>query len=267
MPRLDAFRHAVARPDESSLHDLSDVSWEAWNDSYRAELDQHKIAASGICVMDQNVLRIPSFTRAVHSLRESSRAWFSIQPNVRDHDARTVIRAAAETGFRGITFHSYLQRIGESDFPTVVELSQYAAEQGLFVGLCTAFGSRMLYQYDSLRLAVEVLNAVNCPVVLYHGGGAKVLEAFLIAEMWEHAYLETSFSLSYWLGSSVEQDFAYAIRKLGADRIFFGSDAPFVSLDTAIVDHLEFLRRHEFSEVERDTVMGDACHRVLLGER
>ena len=43
MPRLDAFRHAVARPDESSLHDLSDVSWEAWNDSYRAELDQHKI--------------------------------------------------------------------------------------------------------------------------------------------------------------------------------------------------------------------------------
>ena len=175
MPIIDAFRHPVLRPDESSLFDLSDVNWASWHDAYVSEADQHQVAASGICVMDQNVLSDPAFLRTVSQLRESMRGWFTLQLGLKVPDPEAVIRAAADAGCRGITFHSYLQRISKSEFPAVIELCQRASEVGLFVGLCTAYGSRELYLYDNLRLTVEILNHVDCPVVMYHTGGAKIL--------------------------------------------------------------------------------------------
>ena len=263
MPMFDAFRHPVLRPDEASLFDLSDVDWSAWCDQLLSESDRAAVASSGICLMDPAVITNAGFQSTASKLQQSNRAWFTLQPDLNAATPHQQLRAAKDAGIRGITFHSYLQHISDDRFPLVVELSQLAEELGMFVGLCTAYGSRQIYRYDNLRLTVEVLNAVKCPVVMYHAGGAKVLDAMLIAEMWDNAYLETSFSLSYWLGSSVENDLAFVIRKLGSERILFGSDAPFIPLDQSIEDHQQFLRRHQFNQTDSDNIMGRSCRRLL----
>jgi predicted TIM-barrel fold metal-dependent hydrolase len=81
--------------------------------------------------------------------------------------------------------------------------------------------------------------------------------------MWPALCIETSFTLSYWLGSSVETDLAFAIEKLGADRIMFGSDAPFVPLDAALRDHRTFFKRHGISTEDQALVLGDTARNVL----
>ena len=49
-------------------------------------------------------------------------------------------------------------------------------------------------------------------IIFYHAGGCKILDAFIIAEMWTNVYLETSFSLSYWKKSSIENDLNFVIK-------------------------------------------------------
>jgi predicted TIM-barrel fold metal-dependent hydrolase len=100
-------------------------------------------------------------------------------------------------------------------------------------------------------------------VVFSHGGGAKVLDAMLAADAFPNVLLETSFSLSYWLGSSVETDMAYAMRKLGAHRWLYGSDAPFIPMVTALNDHLRFFERHGFAQCDVEAIMGGNARKYL----
>ena len=66
--------------------------------------------------------------------------------------------------------------------------------------------------------------------------------------------METSFSLNYWIGSSVEQDIAFSIKKLGVERWLFGSDAPFIEIERAIKEQLNFFDKWKFSEKEIEKI-------------
>jgi predicted TIM-barrel fold metal-dependent hydrolase len=193
----------------------------------------------------------------------SKRLWYTLMPDFRSYDPFYIVELASKVGFRGITFHSYLQKITPLDYSHVVELAKFANSLGMFTGICTAYGSKGIYDFHSLPLAVEILNKMDGPLVLYHAGGARIIEAFLLCEMWPNLYLETSFSLSYWLNSSIELDLAFSIRKLGVDRFMFGSDAPFVTVDKALIDHSRFLDRHGFSQSEGEMLLGGTARSVF----
>jgi len=252
---IDAFIHPVQTPSEADLFDLDGFPWETWLSSALAEMDQHGVAASGVCIMDPGILRRPAALRTLTQASASGRFWFTLVPDFRSATASDTVRRAAESGFRGLTFHSYLQRIAPPDYETVAELAALAHEARLFTGLCTAYGSKRIFDFHSLPLAAAVARSVSGPVLLYHAGGARILEAMLMCEMWPQLLLETSFSLTYWLGSSVETDFAFAFRKIGCERVLFGSDAPFLSRSRAIHDHQNFLARHGFAPVECDRIL------------
>jgi predicted TIM-barrel fold metal-dependent hydrolase len=260
---IDMFIHPVVQANEGNLHDLSRLDWNAWCAKTLSSMDSHQVTASGVCVMDAGILDRPEHLSQLRTATASGRFWFTLMPDLRRGDAADQVAAAAASGFRGITFHSYLQAITPADYPAVVHLAVEAEALGLFVGLCTAYGSKHMFDYHSLPLAAAVASETAGPVVLYHNGGARVLDAMLLCEMWPHLLLETSFSLSYWVGSSVETDLAFAIRKIGAQRVLFGSDAPFLPLDTALRDHADFFARHGFTRAEQLLILGDAAHALF----
>ena len=253
---IDFFVHSVTAPDEGDLHDLSSLDWRKWLGDRLVAMDRHGIERSGVCVMDTAILERRGDLDELRRATDSGRFFFTLMPDFRNTSPEATVAAMVDGGFRGITFHSYLQEIGEKEFCRVAEWSAAAAEAGLLPGFCTAYGSKRIYDYYSLPLVAEVARRIADPVVLYHAGGAKVLEAMLLCEMWPNLHLETSFSLSYWAGSSVEADLAFAIRKIGAERVLFGSDAPFVPVDKALADHEAFFEKFEFSSAQRDAVMG-----------
>jgi predicted TIM-barrel fold metal-dependent hydrolase len=96
-----------------------------------------------------------------------------------------------------------------------------------------------------------------------HGGGRQVLEAMLVAADAPQVLLETSFSLPYYVGSSVDTDFAFAMRKLGAARWMFGSDAPFVPLGESVERTREFFDRHHFTAAEADQIFHGTAAALL----
>ncbi len=259
---IDFFVHPAFRADEGGLHDLSGLDWRWFGETLR-EMDRLGIERSGVCLMDPALFEQPAAVDLLRRAGESGRFFFTWMPDFRRPSPETVLSRLQEGGISGITFHSYLQRIVPDDYGRVAEWCAAAAASGMLCGFCTAYGSKGIFEHFSLPLVVEAAKRTEGPIVLYHAGGAKILEAMLICEMWPNLYLETSFSLSYWRGSSVETDLAFAIRKIGAARVIFGSDAPFVPSATAIADHHAFFEKYGFEESERSAVMGGTAASLL----
>lgn len=260
---IDMFIHPVAHAAEADLFDLSALDWSSWTATTLATMDESGVAASGVCVMDDRILDRLAHLKQLAEATATKRLWFTFMPDIRRADALQRIEQAAAAGFKGITFHSYLQEIAPSDYPLVVEFAKRAEALGLFTGLCTAYGSKRMFDFHSLPLAAEVAKHLSGPILLYHNGGARALEALLLCEMWPNLYLETSFSLSYWLGSSVEADLAFSIKKLGARRVMFGSDAPFLPAKVALRDHAVFFEKHGFTAEDQALVLGDSARAVF----
>ena len=168
-------------------------------------------------------------------------------------------------GIDAIKFHCYVQKIEETDFQKVKELAKVAADLDMPIFIDTSYGSAGMYRYDNLKLAAFLLEEItSIPVVLLHSGGARILEAFLLASACPNVYLESSFSLPYYLGSSVEQDTAFAYKKV-SEKVIYGSDFPYVDMATSLKAFLKFAKDWEFTDVEIEGFLSSNVKKVFGG--
>ncbi|NEO12168.1 MULTISPECIES: amidohydrolase family protein [unclassified Moorena] len=263
MTYIDICIHPVFTPKEADLFNVSFNSLEVFSTRIISEFEQHHIHHSMVCLFDSNPLNDFNNIQKFIELKQSRKLSFSCLIDFRDPSCQDVLVNAAKSGFSSITFHPYLQEIESTHFAQIADICQQAEKLGLFVCVCSAYGSKKIFKYYSLPLVVHLAERIQCPIVMIHGGGAKVLEAFLIAEMYPQIYFETSFSLPYWIGSTVETDFAFVMKSLGAHRCMFGSDAPFIPLDQAISSHFDFFKRHHFTDNDIDQIMGRTAAKLL----
>jgi uncharacterized protein len=178
-------------------------------------------------------------------------------------DARARLERARALGVAALKFHPYLQRIVPADFDAAADLAREAERLGMFVMVCGSYGTRALNRHDGVRLAAALADEVACPIVLSHGGGRQILDAMLIAEDAPQLLLDTSFSLPYYLGSSIETDFAFAMRKLGAARWVFGSDAPFMTLEDSVAAVRRFFDHHKFTARDVEQILHGTAAALL----
>lgn len=253
---VDSFLHPVTLPSENALFGISVASLDADLPAIST-----RMAASGV---ERAMLVLFNPEALDYALAGAGHGFnLSLLADFRRKDAFDRLADQARKGVRSITFHPYLQDIVCEDWPKAIVFAREAERLGLFIAICTAYGSGKIYSVDVLPFAAAVAGAVTCPVVFAHCGGARILDAMLIADAHPNVWLETSFSLSYWSGSSVEQDMAFAMHKLGAERWLFGSDAPFVEMEKALADHFSFFERHRFANSEIEAIMGNNALRLL----
>ncbi|RHX78266.1 hypothetical protein EHQ05_16540 [Leptospira yasudae] len=260
---IDMFIHPILKPSEADLFNIDPNSVSKVSDHLAGAFQKNEISHGVICFFDIKFLKSRPHLDAFRKSRNDLLYSYSYLIDFRSDDWLETLTFAAKEGFKSITFHSYLQEIKESEYDNVRTVCIEAEKLGLYINVCSAFGSKKIYKYYSLPLAVHILDAVSCPVLLVHAGGGKLIEALLIAEMYPNAYLETSFSVTFWKNSSVEIDLAYGIRKFGADRFMFGSDFPFVSLEIAIADHNIFFEKFAFGKNEIEQIMYGTSRKIL----
>jgi uncharacterized protein len=259
MEIVDFFRFPIAYPNESNLFKLND------NDLYKS-LDlpeKSNIKHAMLALFDSTVIYKSNQVNAISNASISGDFSFTYMPNLDIPFSEEQLNAAFDMGCCSIVLHPYLQKIDGTKIERVKQLTKHAASIGMFVCVCCAYGGRHIFEYYPLRTVAAVAESIEIPIIIVHGGGAKILDAFLIAESFPNIYLETSFSLQYWLGSSIEKDFAFAIRRLGVERCLFGSDSPFMQIDDSIEAHITFLNRHNFNENEVKMLMGQTAKELL----
>jgi len=195
----------------------------------------------------------PSFIESVSNLFDHF--TMTVMLDFRSKEAYSALDALSKKNISAIKFHSYFQKITDSDFPDVLRLSEYAQSLGISVAVCTSYGTSNMYLFDGMHLACYLSNAITrVPLILLHSGGAKAIDAMLLAAEKKNVYLESSFSLNYYQGSTIEKDLAFSYRKIGVDRILYGSDYPYVSMEDSIRVAQEFFLSNHYSEVEMEKI-------------
>lgn len=196
--------------------------------------------------------------------RDWSRAAFTQLLDFRRDRVNVALDYLLECHVDGIKLHSYVQKIGESDFPVALAAAKAAAERGFFICIDASYGTTRLYDHDNLRLAALLIREIrNVPIIILHSGGARCWDAMLLALDGPNVYLETSFTLPHYRGSSIESDLSFIYRKIGVDKVLYASDFPYVSLEESTECIGQFFDRFGFSHGERSAILSENAHTLL----
>jgi predicted TIM-barrel fold metal-dependent hydrolase len=176
----------------------------------------------------------------------------------------TLNQAVREWGLKGLKLHPRLQRMDPSHSALVLELTRLAADLNIPVLIDAFFYGAASYGLDTLRLIASLSQQVpQARIIIAHMGGFKVLEATLMAKENPNLFMDLSFSPLYFEGSSVEQDIRFAMKKLGPDRLLFGSDFPHMDMAKSIAKVRELMDRVGFNDAEQARVMGENAIELL----
>ena len=224
---------------------------------------KEKIDAGNFMLFNENLSPVEAsvFTSVV---RETfSEARFTVLGNIHNQAEAQRLEGLKKAGIDAVKFHCYFQKIEETDFQKVMELANVAVDLHMPIFIDTSYGSSDMYRYDNLRLAAFLVEKITTvPIVLLHSGGSRILEAFLLADACPNVFLETSFSLPYYIGSSVEQDMAFAYKKV-SEKVIYGSDFPYVNMTTSLETFLKFSQDWKFTEAQIEGFLSSNVRKIF----
>ncbi len=207
------------------------------------------------------LFNVDLFSESIESFREvvsNNMSYFSLTAlmDFRRTDLDQYLKRAKVNGVRAVMVNSYLQRICDSDFAKVYEMCRIAESNDMIICIDGSYGTTKMYEYDNLKLAGYIADRISTvPIVIIHSGGYRVVEAMLLALDKANIWLDTSFSLAYYLGSSIEKDFAFVYKRLNCERVVYGSDVPYLNSDRALEIHLEFFKKYRFTDLEAEKIL------------
>lgn len=228
------------------------------------QLKKSSIEKGLVIILDTNFLKSE---KKIEYLRNERKSWSNIflcfMFDFRKSDSMNLLMLAKTIGAKAVKFHPLLQKITEKDFPKVKELAKEAEKLGFFIVIDCAYATKKISESSGIKLSAYLSDLAACPIIMAHSGGALVSEAFNIAADSKNLYLDASFSLDFWKGSSVEKDFALAFKKLGSDRCVYGSDAPSVEIERSVKAANNFFKKYDFPEEDINNIMYSTADKIL----
>ena len=182
---------------------------------------------------------------------ESLSAYVNITPGTR-RSTRELYYSVHSLGYKGLKLHPRLNTFKLESRDTTL-LCREAGNLGIPV-LIDAFVDRINLKQGILPQHFAAL-AEKCSETNFiwaHMGGYKVLDFLFLGKPLPNVFMDFSFTLQYFQGSSVIQDVVYAMRNMKFDRIFYGSDYPDRPIGEALKVAIDTLRSHALSDDEMD---------------
>jgi len=246
MRLIDSHIHCFPEPDLSKEITLSEYPVNKYLKELSQKLKKNQIDEAVVYILDERVL--------LKSIEKPNNLILGCIIGI--HDKIGIFSdAASKKGIKIIKLLPYEQKITRDKFDRVIDLATYLSEKKMVLTICSTYGSKFLFDTNGPELAAYIKKYVDIPIILAHGGGPKVFDAMSLALSYDDIYLDTSFSLIYWSGSSVIQDFAFALKKLECERIFYGSDYPNIGFDESLTNFKDFLRTYNFSMEEEENLL------------
>ncbi|MCZ7575392.1 MAG: amidohydrolase family protein [Ardenticatenaceae bacterium] len=201
----------------------------------------------------------------------------SVDPNARVYSDPLLAATQLEDlltrfPFKGLKLHPRIQGFSISD-PRHTAFFQRVVALGLPVLIdCISQPRSLVPLADNLPFEVDrLLRAVpGLKIILAHMGGHRVLDAYCVALAHPHVYLDLSWVIHLYQGSSVEQDIKFVVKKLAPmRRIVFGTDFPIFNREKTLpIRYSRDLCMNMFTEIELDQgevagIMGDTIADLL----
>lgn len=163
---------------------------------------------------------------------------------------------------KGLKLHPRLQDFSIND-PRIIPLVNKAADLGLPIVVDTfPNGAGMEGSFPLLldRLATDVPKA---NIIMAHFGGYKLWDALFVAKAHPRMFVDLSYTLLYFRGSSLERDLGFAIKKLGSHKCIYGSDHPEMEINKTLDASLEVLNHYRLSSQDMENILGKTISSLL----
>ncbi|MEZ4938056.1 MAG: amidohydrolase family protein [Crocinitomicaceae bacterium] len=185
---------------------------------------------------------------AKYARSQTDTAAFTLLIDFRAANVYEHIEAGIAAGINCIKFHSYHQQIDSSCYPKIIEICKYAEEKGLIICLDGSYGTSKMIQYDIVDFICTIADAITkTTIIVLHSGGLQCLKILLLALEKSNIYLETSLTLPWYEGSSIEQDLAFMYKKMEDHKILFATDSPYIPFQDGYDATIRFFEKHGFS--------------------
>jgi predicted TIM-barrel fold metal-dependent hydrolase len=261
---IDMHLHLYSSPEVAKEGDWNSIILDKNLKSLTNSLKELSIKKGLVIILDTNFLTNKTAVAYLRNNRNKlSNLSFCLMLDFRKAYFSHLLDLAKDLKVKAIKIHPYLQKIAPKDYEKVGKLAKKASALGFILVVDCSYGTKYLYDYNGIRLCAYLSNLISTPIIMAHSGGAQALEAFSLAADTTNLYLETSFSLDFWKGSSAEQDFAFAFKKLGSTRCLYGSDAPFVNIEDSIKTANEFFKKYKFSKKEINNILYNSAKTLL----
>ena len=158
----------------------------------------------------------------------------------------------------------YEQHIFKNNYDNVLYLAKKMEKRDMILTVCCAYGSRYLHKTNGVELVSYLVNnGIESPIIMAHGGMVKVFDAMSLMLEFPNLYMDISFTLPYWWGSSVIRDYAFTFEKLKYERIFYGSDYPYINFKKSMKYFNKFCKKYNIDEKAVDKILYDNFKNLL----
>lgn len=189
-------------------------------------------------------------------------SFINVHPRHQDAE-NELLFGIQQLGFKGLKLHPRLQEYFPNE-ACVISLCRLAGELNVPV-LLDAFpdGTALMQGFDPLKYAELAKACPNTKFIWAHMGGHKVIDFMMLAKRLPNVYMDCSYSLLYYRGSSVTDDLLYAMKSMRYDRIFYGSDYPDRSLKDSLEQSLVILEQYGVNGEALNKIMYENCESLL----
>lgn len=168
-------------------------------------------------------------------------------------------------GLQGLKLHPRFQGVGADD-ERIVPLVEKAVELDLPIAI-----DAFLWKPTPLTLQLPINIDTLCKrvpearIIMCHAGGYHFLDALAVVGANDNVYLEFSTALTYFYETPFEDQFMFALRKAGRNRIIYGSDHPQDPIKSCYDRSRAIFEKHGYSEEDLSYVFGKTFLSTLPG--
>lgn len=190
--------------------------------------------------------------------------FMSLDPSMSAVEMRDEVERCVRLGARGLKLHPLMQHYRPTE-PLLWPVYELCQEEGLpIIFHSGTFGDlEASAPYARPKAFEEILISFpELTVVLAHLGRGYIEETFYLAERYGNVCFDTcgTITAAPVAGRLEDTEAVAAIRRIGAERVFFGSDYPWFD---PVADSKRLLSLPGLTEEERRAILGENAKRLF----
>ncbi|MBL7080939.1 amidohydrolase [Candidatus Bathyarchaeota archaeon] len=176
--------------------------------------------------------------------------FLRVNPHLQEHALRSIEDGVKNQSFKGVKVHPRNEAFAINSEELAFPIAELASK--LKVPILIHTGEPDTYGFAQPTLVGDLADSFpDLTLIIGHMGKRLYEDAICVARWFENIILETSFRS--------HRDIARAVKRVGADRVVYGSDMPFG------VPEIEMMkvRLADITSEEKGLVLGDNMARTL----
>jgi uncharacterized protein len=187
----------------------------------------------------------------------------SVNPSEGEKALRDFDQSMEKFPFKGLKLHPRLQDFALND-PRIIPILQRAGERNIPV-LIDAFpnGSGSIARSLPLLLDEVAHQVPKTKIIMAHMGGYRFMDCMAVVLSNKNVYVDISYVLPFFENSIFEKMLEFAIKKVGANRVIYGSDHPEMPIRETFERTKGILKRFNLADKETELIFGGTIQTLL----